>query len=56
MWICEVLYKGNDLRLKICAFYLWQMALNIGHDASFEKKLTGKEYRKAHEQLMGAPR
>jgi hypothetical protein len=39
MWIREVLYlvhEGNGLRLSICAFYLWKMVLNVGHDVWIE--------------------
>jgi hypothetical protein len=32
---CRILLKANDLRLMIYASYLWEMALNVGVDASF---------------------
>jgi hypothetical protein len=27
--------KGGGIRLIICAHYLWEIALNAGHDVSF---------------------
>jgi hypothetical protein len=30
-----MLYKGNSLCLAICACYSWEIAINIGLDASF---------------------
>jgi hypothetical protein len=38
MWLCDVqyvLYRGSSLRLAICACYSWEIAVYIGHDASF---------------------
>lgn len=40
MWICEVshtIWRKRFLRLTICAWCSWQMALNIGLDMSFGK-------------------
>jgi hypothetical protein len=33
----SMLYKGNCLRFTVCACYSWEMALNVGLDASFDK-------------------
>jgi hypothetical protein len=30
----RILYKGDDLRLTICAYYAWEVALNVGLDLS----------------------
>jgi hypothetical protein len=32
---CRILYKGGSLQLTIYACYSWEIALNIGPDASF---------------------
>jgi hypothetical protein len=33
---CNILYKRDDLRLNICACYSWEIALDVGLDASFD--------------------
>jgi hypothetical protein len=38
MWKCEVsiMCKGDCLRLTVCGRYSWEMAIQIGLDASFD--------------------
>jgi hypothetical protein len=40
-----VLYKGDSLQLTICGFYLLEMELNVGLDASFDNICDWKEIR-----------
>jgi hypothetical protein len=41
-----LLYKGNRLRLTACLCYSWEMALNVGHNISFDSMYYWKEIRK----------
>jgi hypothetical protein len=33
---CSILYKGDRLRLTVCACYPWELMLNFSFDASFD--------------------
>jgi hypothetical protein len=37
MDVCSMLYEADGVRLAVCACYSWEMALNMGLDASFDK-------------------